>query len=72
MLTHPDLMMAEMNYRQRQLIAEADRSRLLAAARRARRHAGSRSPDSGNRAAARGRPDGTLAACEPRVAAPAR
>ena len=72
MLTHPDLMMAEMHYRQRQLIAEADRSRLLAAARRGRRRAGSGSPDSGNAAAVRDRPDGTLAACEPRVAAPAQ
>jgi hypothetical protein len=62
MLTHPDLMMAQMHHRQTELIAEAERSRVLATARRSRR----RAPQ------VRGRPDGTLAACEPPVAAPAR
>jgi hypothetical protein len=64
--------MAEMRYRQHELIAEADRARLLAAARRARRRAGSGSPDRGISRPAKSRPDGTLAACEPRVAASAR
>jgi hypothetical protein len=65
MLNHPDLTMALIHNRQDELIAEADRSRLLAAARRWRRRAA-------QSAEARGAPDGTLAACEPRVAAPAR
>jgi hypothetical protein len=72
MLTHPDLMMAQMHYRQNELIAEAERSRLLAAARRGRRRAAATGPDSGIAPEVRGRPDGTLTACEPRVAAPAR
>jgi hypothetical protein len=56
---------------QRELIAEADRHRLLSAAWRRRRQA---TAEAGARAKAqaRGRPDGTLAPCEPRVAAPAR
>jgi len=37
MLMHPDLVLAQANDRQRELIAEADRERLLAIARRARR-----------------------------------
>ncbi|MDQ7909828.1 hypothetical protein RB614_35560 [Phytohabitans sp. ZYX-F-186] len=37
MLMHPDLVLAQANDRQRELIAEADRERLLATARRARR-----------------------------------
>jgi hypothetical protein len=71
MLTHPDLLMAELRFRERELIAEADRRRRLAFARHPQR------PPTGgrggrNRTAAGVRPDGTLAACEPRVAAPAR
>jgi hypothetical protein len=72
MLTHPDLMMAQMHHRQSEMLAEADRRRLLAAARRGRRRRGSRGPDGGITPPVRGRPDGTLASCEPRVAAPAR
>lgn len=37
MLMHPDLVLAQANDRQRELIAEADRERLLATARLARR-----------------------------------
>ncbi|MGN9907012.1 hypothetical protein ACTMTJ_05575 [Phytohabitans sp. LJ34] len=37
MLMHPDLILAQANDRQRELIAEADRERLLAVARLARR-----------------------------------
>jgi hypothetical protein len=72
MLTHPDLMMAQMHLRQNELVAEAECSRLLAAARRSRRRARAGNPDGEIAPAVRGRSDGTLAACEPRVAAPAR
>ena len=64
MLMHPDLMLILANDRQRELIAEADRERLLTIARTARR--------ARKTAAARGRPTGTLASCEPSVAVPAR
>jgi hypothetical protein len=67
MLMHPDLMMTLVNDRHRELVAEADRMRLLnsgRAARRARR--ASKAP------AVRGRPTGTLASCEPSAAVPAR
>jgi hypothetical protein len=37
MMMHPDLILAQANDRHRELIAEADRERLLAIARRARR-----------------------------------
>ncbi|BCB73838.1 hypothetical protein GCM10022251_13370 [Phytohabitans flavus] len=37
MMMHPDLVLAQANDRQRELIAEADRERLLATAREARR-----------------------------------
>jgi hypothetical protein len=37
MMTHPDLVLAQAIDRQRELIAEADRERLLATARQARR-----------------------------------
>ncbi|GAA4446387.1 hypothetical protein [Phytohabitans houttuyneae] len=37
MMMHPDLVLAQAHDRQRELIAEADRERLLATARRARR-----------------------------------
>ncbi|BCB88298.1 hypothetical protein [Phytohabitans suffuscus] len=37
MMMHPDLVLAQANERQRELIAEADRERLLATARLARR-----------------------------------
>ena len=70
MLLHPDLMLANFHAHERELIAEADRQRLLSAARR-RRQAGA-----GRHAAkspvARGRPDATLAPCGPHAAAPAR
>ena len=67
MMMHPDLMMAMMNERHRELIAEADSGRLLTIARRARvaRRAG-KAP------ALRGQPTGTLTSCEPSAAVPAR
>jgi hypothetical protein len=64
MLMHPDLLLAQANDRQRELIAEADRGRLLTIARRARR--ARKAP------AVRGQPTGTLASCEPSAAVPAR
>jgi hypothetical protein len=68
-LHHPDVLLAQFHDRQRELIAEADRQRLLATVRRHNRQgvtAADASP------AARGRPDGRLAECGPRAAAPAQ
>jgi hypothetical protein len=58
------------NYREhhRELIADAETYRLLAAARRRRR----RNRDAGQSAGAREHPAGNLAGCGPSVAAPAR
>jgi hypothetical protein len=51
MLQHPDLMLANFHAREHELIAEADRHRLLAAARRWRNRSARSHP------AVRGRPD---------------
>jgi hypothetical protein len=67
MMMHPDLVLAQAHDRHRELIAEADRERLLAIARRARRARRARQAEP-----ARGQPAGTLASCEPSVAVPAR
>ncbi|GID92045.1 hypothetical protein ACFQFC_03415 [Amorphoplanes digitatis] len=64
MYMHPDMTLVLSNARHRELIAEADRGRLLALARAARRTRKAR--------AVRGHPTGTLASCEPSVAVPAR
>ena len=64
MLMHPDLMLVLANDRHRELIAEADRTRVLTSARAARK--ARKAP------AVRGQPAGTLASCEPTVAVPAR
>ena len=64
MLIHPDLMLTIANDRHREMIAESARMHLLGAARAARR--------ARKAAAARGRPTGTLASCEPSAAVPAR
>ena len=64
MLMHPDLLLTLANDRHRELIAEADRERLLTLARGARR--ARKAP------AVRGQPTGTLASCEPSAAVPAR
>ena len=64
MLMHPDLMLTLANDRHRELMAEADRHRLLTSALRARR--ARKAP------AVRGRPAGTLASCEPSAVVPAR
>jgi hypothetical protein len=52
MLIHPDLILDQAHQRQRELIAEADRHRLLALARRNRRRNAAVNP------APRGRPAG--------------
>jgi hypothetical protein len=64
MLLHRDLMLELVNDRHRQMIAEADRGRLLRIAREARR--AHKAP------AVRGRPAGTLASCESSAVVPAR
>ena len=64
MLMHPDLLQVLANDRHRELIAEADRERLLTIARMARQ--ARKAPT------VRGQPTGTLAACEPSAAVPAR
>jgi hypothetical protein len=68
MLMHPDVMLTLAHDRHRELVAEAERERLLAGARRGRRT---------RRDEVRGRPAarpaaGTVSPCEPSVAVPAR
>ena len=70
MLMHPDLMLALANERHRELIAQADRERLLTSARRTRAPRAPRSPRATE--GVRGQPTGTLASCEPSAAVPAR
>ena len=67
MLMNSDLLLAQAHDHQRELIAEADRARLLTVARVARR-----ARRAGKAAAVRGQPTGTLASCEPSAAVPAR
>ncbi|MGW4467071.1 hypothetical protein [Micromonospora sp. NBC_01796] len=64
MFVHPDTLLVLANDRRRELIAEADRGRLLTSARRVRR--------ARKATAVRGQPAGTLASCEPSAAVPAR
>ncbi len=64
MFMHPDVYLTLANDRHRELVADADREHLLTIARAARR--------ARKAAAARGRPAGTLASCEPSAAVPAR
>jgi hypothetical protein len=64
MMMHPDLLLAQAKDRRRELIAEADRERLLTIAFRARR--AKKAPG------VRGQPTGTLASCEPSATVPAR
>lgn len=73
MYADPELLWTQAKQHQAALVAEADRFRLLAAARRRWRREHTRSAaaplaDTG----ARGRPAGTLAPCEHSAAAPAR
>jgi hypothetical protein len=67
MLMHPDLLLDLAKDRRRELIAEADRGRLLTIARRARQ-----ARRAGKAQAVRGQPTGTLASCDPSAAVPAR
>ena len=62
MLMHPDIMLIVANSHHRELVAEADRRRLLASARLTRKA----------RKAVRGQPAGNLASCETSAAVPAR
>jgi hypothetical protein len=64
MMMHPVMLMMLANQRQRELVSEADRRRLLTSAREARRARKAR--------AVRGQPAGTLTSCEPSAAVPAR
>jgi hypothetical protein len=68
---HPDLVWIQAKQHQQELIAQADRHRLLTAALRVRRARGGKEGRDDN-AVARGRPAGNLAACPPRAAAPAQ
>jgi hypothetical protein len=67
MLMHPDLLLTLANDRHRELIARADRERLLTSARVARGARRARKAP-----VVRGQPTGTLASCEPSAAVPAR
>ena len=70
-LMHPDLALIQANHHHQELIAYADRRRLLTAARRARRNRRARdNPDA--IAMARGRPASNLAPCPPHAAVPAQ
>ena len=71
MLMHPDLIWTQAKQHQQELIAQADRHRLLNSARRARWTRAGRG-DPADNAGARGRPAGNLASCPPRAAAPAQ
>jgi hypothetical protein len=77
-MMYPDLLLIVANDRRRELIADADRRRLLSLAREARRErtdaakAARVSQSHGRHLVARGQPAGTLAACGPHAAAPAR
>jgi hypothetical protein len=64
MFTNPDLLLALANDHHRELVAEADRERLLSIARLARR--------ARKATTVRGRPAGTLRPCEPSAVVPAR
>ena len=64
MFTNPELLLEMAHNHHRELVAEADRERLLSIARLARR--------ARKAATVRGRPAGTLRACEPSAAVPAR
>jgi len=61
---HPVMLLMLANQRQRELVDEADRHRLLNSARHSRRGRKAR--------AARGQPAGTLTSCDPSAAVPAR
>ncbi|MEJ3746230.1 hypothetical protein WEI85_23435 [Actinomycetes bacterium KLBMP 9797] len=66
MFGHPDIVLAQAYDRQRELIEEAHRGRLLDIALRARK------ARRATKERVRGEPTGTLASCGPRAAAPAQ
>jgi hypothetical protein len=68
MFTYPDALWSQVQQRQHELIADAEKFRLLVAARRRRRERSRAGAD----ATVRGRPTGTLAPCGSRAAQPAR
>ena len=68
MLMHPEIMMSLVNDRHRELVAEADRGRLLRSARRLLR--AGREPVRGGPGTAK--TAGTLSPCESSAVAPAR
>jgi len=70
MLIHPDMLLVLANDRHRELIAEADRRRLLSSARVTRR--ARRARRARKASAVRGQPTSTLASCEPSAVVPAR
>ena len=77
-MLYPDFLLVIANDHRRELIEEADRRRLLSLAREARREhtqaakAARVAQATDKRRVARGQPAGTLAACGPHAAAPAR
>ena len=73
-MLYPDFLLVIANDHRRELIEEADRRRLLSLARRARRERTEAANHSRaeKHLVARGQPAGTLAACGPHAAAPAR
>jgi hypothetical protein len=64
MMMHPVMLMMLANQRQRDIVSEAARRRLLTSAREARQARKAR--------AVRGQPAGKLTSCEPSAAVPAR
>ena len=64
---YPAMLMMLANQRQRDLITEGEKARLLAGAREARQSRKARKAR-----AVRGQPTGTLTSCEPSAAVPAR
>jgi hypothetical protein len=67
---HPVMLLMLANQRQRELADEAERHRILSAARKAR---ASRRAGWGRKApAVRGQPTGNVAPCDPSAAVPAR
>lgn len=71
MMTHPDLLMAQVHDHQRQMIAEAERSRLLRGALDRRRRVRNAARQQAKTAASQA-VEGNLAGCGERAPAPAQ
>ncbi|HEY0530825.1 MAG TPA: hypothetical protein VGD29_04425 [Actinoplanes sp.] len=67
---HPVMLMMLANQRQRELVDEADRHRLLTSALEARK--GRRARKGRKACAVRGQPTGNVAPCDPSAVVPAR